>query len=109
MTAVPMKPPPPERDRPPGTRTLGWLLVLLGLTVLAEWLDAFAIPWHLVLPLTLVFVGGAHLAGARRPRHGGLTVLGMVLVLALATSAVTDIPFADRLTNRDASVAGETP
>lgn len=110
MTAVQMPPPPPKRDRrPPGTRPLGWVLVLLGLTVFAEWLDVFAVPWHVVLPLTLVFIGGAHFAGARRPRHGGLTVLGMVIVVALATSAVVDVPFADRLTDRNASVTGESP
>jgi hypothetical protein len=90
----------PSPAKPPGTLPLGIALVALGIAVLVDWLGVVDLPWQVLLPVTLLALGAAHLVGARHDRHGGLTVLGMGIMIALAVSDVVEVGLADRLTGR---------
>jgi hypothetical protein len=88
--APPARPPAPPRERrwSVGTVVMGLLLVLLGVAWLLESLDAFEVPWGIILPIALIVVGAALLLAARRERPRGLIAAGLILtVLSAATSA----------------------
>jgi hypothetical protein len=83
------------------------VLIGIGVAVTIEWAGILEVPWHLLLPLTVILIGIAHFTGARGRRHGGLTFVGMALIIALATSDVVDVPFADRLTESQHTITLE--
>jgi hypothetical protein len=89
ITAPPLA---PARPRPPlGRLAFGGLLVAAGVVWLLGALDLVDIPVQSVLPIALIAIGVALVAGARSGRHGGLLVLGMVLTVVLAMLASFDV------------------
>ncbi len=98
---------PEERAQPgpsPAQVVLGGLLVLVGVLWLLEALGATDVPWHVVLPLALLAVGGGLVAGAAQGAHAGLvaTGLGLTLLLAVGSSLgpLTDLPFSGGIGSR---------
>jgi hypothetical protein len=94
VTAPPPLSPParPARPRPPlGRLAFGGLLVAAGVLWLLGALDVVDIPVHSILPIALIAVGVALVAGARTGRHGGLLALGTILTVVLALLASFDV------------------
>jgi Cell wall-active antibiotics response 4TMS YvqF len=82
----------PARPRPPlGRLAFGGLLVAAGVLWLLGALGVVDIPVQSILPIALIAIGVALVAGARTGRHGGLLVLGMVLTVVLAMLASFDV------------------
>jgi Cell wall-active antibiotics response 4TMS YvqF len=82
----------PARPRPPLARlAFGGLLVAAGVLWLLGALDVVDIPVQSILPIALIAIGVALVAGARTGRHGGLLSLGLVLTVVLAMLASFDV------------------
>jgi Cell wall-active antibiotics response LiaF, C-terminal len=89
-------PPPPAqpspRPSPPiGRLIIGGLLLAAGILWLLGALDVVNVPVQSILPIALIAVGLALVAGARSGRHSGLLVLGVVLTVVLALLSSFDI------------------
>jgi predicted membrane protein len=108
--SVPMPAPPPRAERfHAGRFVAGVIIALLGVGWLLEALDVTQIPWRVLLPATLVFVGVALIAGSRSSRsHGPLVAVGIVLTAFLTLGTAVDLPLAGGAgarTERPASLA----
>jgi Cell wall-active antibiotics response LiaF, C-terminal len=94
-TRFPVTAPPvarPVGPRPPlGRLAFGALLIAAGVVWLLGALDIVDVPVQSVLPIALIAVGVALVAGARTGRHGGLLVLGTILTVVLALLASFDV------------------
>jgi len=83
----------PVSDRRSG---LAWGLVLITAGVLwLLWLSGVAIPWALVLPITLIAVGALVLA---RPRAEGGGLIGLGIVVMILGLAQPGLPVASSFT-----------
>jgi hypothetical protein len=76
---------------PLGRLVLGLVLVAWGVIWLLEALDVVSFSFLAVLPAALIVVGVVLVAGARRGRHSGLIVLGVVLTVILTIASGFDI------------------
>lgn len=98
-------PQPPATPQPPGPKSsasgklptgrllAGGLLVLLGIGWLFEALDIADVPWDVLLPLTLIALGGVVVVNGRSGRsQGGLITLGVVLAVVLTVGSAIDVP-----------------
>jgi predicted membrane protein len=74
-----------------GRLVVGLVLVAIGLAWLLEALDVVDVSFLAVLPVALIAVGVAVVAGAGRRRHSGLIALGIVLTLILTVASSFDI------------------
>jgi len=106
MPAEPTGPAPPTEPAPPGgpagqrdrrgpataTVLVGALLVLVGIGWL---LDAagVGVPWRAVLPVALIAVGLACVAGAFQGRQHALMVVGVALTVVLSVAVAADWDF----------------
>jgi hypothetical protein len=109
-TRFPVAPPPRlPRARPPlGRLAFGALLVAAGVLWLLGALDVVDIPVQSVLPIALIAVGVALVAGARTGRHGGLLAVGAVLTVLLALLASFDVRLQGGVGEKNAHpIAGE--
>jgi hypothetical protein len=101
MSAQPTSPlpppaPPPQPTSPPrpGRLVAGILLVLLGVGWLFEVLGVAELPWDVLLPSALIFVGLALVLLANRgTSQAGLITTGLVLTVILLIGTAVDIPF----------------
>lgn len=86
--------------RTAGRCALGLLLVLAGVGWLLDEVDAANVPWHLFLPVALMLIGTALLAGARAGRDHRLIAIGIALTILLAVLSIGDVrvqgPIGDR-------------
>lgn len=94
--SVPTLAPPRRAERfHTGRFVAGALVALLGLGWLLESLDVAQVPWRVLLPATLIFVGVALIAGSRSSRsHGPLVAVGIVLTALLTLGTAVDLPLA---------------
>jgi hypothetical protein len=111
-TQYPVTSPPvarPALPRPPlGRLAFGGVLVAAGVLWLLGALDVVDIPVQSILPIALIAIGVALVAGARTGRHGGLLVLGMVLTVVLAMLASFDVRLQGGVGQKNAHpIAGE--
>jgi hypothetical protein len=101
----PPTPPTPPPPQPPGPKSsasaklptgrllAGGLLVLFGIGWLFEALDIADVPWDVLLPVTLIALGGVVIVNARGGRsQGGLITLGIVLAVVLTVGSAIDVP-----------------
>jgi hypothetical protein len=112
-TQYPITPPPVARQarpRPPlGRLAFGGLLVAAGVVWLLGALDVVDIPVQSILPIALIAIGVALVAGARTGRHGGLLSLGVVLTVVLAMLASFDVRLQGGVGQKNAHpISGET-
>lgn len=75
-----------------GTIVLGAILVLGGLVWILDVLDLVSISVGVVLPIALIMVGVALLAGSLSGSQGGLVAVGIVLTVLLTGAAIVDVP-----------------
>lgn len=68
----------------------GLILIAAGLIWLLDNLG-YQIPWDVVLPIGLIVVGFALVAGSRQGTHGGLVAIGIILTVIL-TFGITARP-----------------
>ncbi len=94
--SIPMPVPPPRAERfHAGRFVAGAIIALLGVGWLLEALDVAQVPWKVLLPATLIFVGAALIAGSRSSRnHGPLVAVGIVLTALLSLGTAVDLPLA---------------
>lgn len=109
MSAQP-QPSPARAERFHAGRFLaGAIVALLGVGWLLESLDVAQIPWRVLLPATLIFVGAALIAASRSSKsHGPLIATGIVLTAFLTLGTAVDLPLAGGAgarTERPASLA----
>jgi hypothetical protein len=94
----------PKR-RSVGQIVFGVILVGFGLAWLIAATDLFDVPWRAVLAGALIAVGVALAASARRERHGGLVVVGVILTVFLALvstgEGLLDLPLSGGIGERD--------
>lgn len=103
---TPPQPPPPARPpQPPGAASAvprklptgrllaGALLVLFGIGWLLDALGVADVPWDVVLPASLIALGGVVVVNARGGRsQGGLIALGLALTVVLTVGSAIDVP-----------------
>jgi hypothetical protein len=77
---------------PVGRLAVGGLLVVAGIIWLLDATGVIDVSWGTLLPLALIVVGLAIMAGARTGRHPGLVALGVILTVVLAVVSSFDLP-----------------
>jgi hypothetical protein len=82
-----------QSSRPsPRHVVLGSALVVAGIAWLADAAGWVEVAWAAAPALALIAAGAALVVGARRPHHGVLIALGIVLVFVQAAIAAVDVP-----------------
>ena len=94
--SAPTPAPPVSSERfHTGRFVAGAIVALLGLGWLLESLDVAQIPWRVLLPATLIFVGVALITSSRSVKtHGALVAVGIVLTAVLTLGTAVDLPLA---------------
>jgi predicted membrane protein len=91
-TPGPFGPIEEERVVPVGRLVVGGLLVVAGIIWLLDATGVIDVSWGTLLPIALIIVGLAIMAGARTGRHPGLVALGVILTVVLAVVSSFDLP-----------------
>lgn len=81
-----------ERFVPIGRLAIGGLLIVAGIIWLLDATGVIDVSWGTLLPVALIVVGLAIMAGARAGRHPGLVALGVILTVVLAVVSSFDLP-----------------
>lgn len=73
---------------------LSGLLVAVGLVWLLDSAGLLEVSWGALLPVALVVIGLALIAGARTGSHSGLVAVGVILTVVLTVGSALNIPVA---------------
>lgn len=92
-----------------GRIVLSGVLVAVGLIWLLDSAGILEVSWGALLPVALIVIGLALIAGARTGSHSGLVVVGLILTVILTVASALNIPVAGGVgerTEHPTSLAG---